>query len=184
MKYTKFSDIPQFTSSGNYRVNMGLEYAVDHIFNDWMTDPLMKLNINPDFQRIHRWTRKKQVAWIEFILKGGRTGRELFFNHTSWMHFKEGSEFVLVDGKQRLEAARAFIHNEIPAFDTLYKDYTDKLRLINTDLIINVNNLKTRSEVLQWYIDLNAGGVPHTKKEIEKVRELLEKEKEGDEKEK
>jgi hypothetical protein len=42
-----------------------------------------------------------------------------------------------------------------------------------------VNELKTRREVLQWYLDLNAGGVVHTTKEIERVRELLAKEGEG-----
>lgn len=32
---------------------------------------------------------------------------------------------------------------------------------------VNVNDLKTEKEVLQWYVDMNAGGTPHTKEEIE-----------------
>ena len=36
-----------------------------------------------------------------------------------------------------------------------------------------VNDLKTRKEVLQWYVDLNAGGTVHTEAEIDKVRKLL-----------
>lgn len=179
MKYTKFSDIPQFTSVGNYSVNMTLNYTVKHVLGEWVNDPLLKLNINPDFQRIHCWTKRRQIEWIEFILKGGRSGRELFFNHPDWMNFRSSveGEFVLVDGKQRLEAARAFIENEIPAFGSYFKEFTDPRYLNLNNLTINVNNLKSRKEVLQWYIDLNTGGVPHTKKEIEKVKELLEKEK-------
>lgn len=83
---------------------------------------------------------------------------------------------VLVDGKQRLEAVRRFLENEIPAFGVFYNDYEDKWRLGNFDFIIVVNNLKTRREVLQWYVDLNAGGTPHTDDEINKVHALMEKE--------
>jgi len=41
---------------------------------------------------------------------------------------------------------------------------------------INVNDLQTRAEVLQWYIDFNSGGVVHTAEEIARVKALLEKE--------
>jgi len=78
----------------------------------------------------------------------------------------------LVDGKQRFEAARKFMRNEISVFGSLYRDFTDHLPL-QVSFSINVNNLKTRAEVLQWYIDLNAGGVAHTDDEISKVRAML-----------
>ena len=41
--------------------------------------------------------------------------------------------------------------------------------------ILNVNDLKTEKEVLQWYIDMNAGGTPHSSEEIQRVREMIEK---------
>jgi hypothetical protein len=45
---------------------------------------------------------------------------------------------------------------------------------LNTNtLIIHVNNLKTEKEVLQWYIDMNAGGTPHTTEEIDRVKKLI-----------
>ena len=48
-------------------------------------------------------------------------------------------------------------------------------RYLNANtLIIHVNNLKTKKEVLQWYIDMNAGGTPHTTKEIERVKKLID----------
>lgn len=41
-----------------------------------------------------------------------------------------------------------------------------------------VNELATRAEVLQWYIELNTGGTPHADAEIARVRSLLEAERE------
>lgn len=40
-------------------------------------------------------------------------------------------------------------------------------------MILNVNNLKSEKEVLQWYIDMNAGGTPHTNEEIERVKQMI-----------
>ncbi len=41
-------------------------------------------------------------------------------------------------------------------------------------MYLNVNDLKTEKEVLQWYVDMNAGGTPHTDKEIERVKRMIE----------
>ena len=41
---------------------------------------------------------------------------------------------------------------------------------------MNINNLQTRKEVLQWYIELNSGGTVHTDAEIDRVKKLLRKE--------
>lgn len=40
----------------------------------------------------------------------------------------------------------------------------------------NIASLKTRKEVLQWYLDFNIGGTIHTEEEISKVKKLLLKE--------
>ena len=37
-----------------------------------------------------------------------------------------------------------------------------------------MNDLKTEKEVLQWYIDMNAGGTSHSKEEIDRVKKMLE----------
>ena len=39
---------------------------------------------------------------------------------------------------------------------------------------MGINNLKTRGQVLEWYLQLNDRGVVHTKEELDKVRRLLE----------
>jgi O-glycosyl hydrolase len=70
------------------------------------------------------------------------------------------------------------MNNQIPAFGTCYKDFTGRLPT-DADLILNINNLQTEAEVLQWYIDLNAGGTPHTNNEIKRVKHMLEISKNG-----
>ena len=76
---------------------------------------------------------------------------------------------------QRITAAQRFVHNEIQVFGSYFKEYEDKLRLANdATMILNVNNLKSEKEVLQWYIDMNAGGTPHTNEEIERVKKMIE----------
>ena len=47
---------------------------------------------------------------------------------------------------------------------------------LDVDLLFNVNNLKTKAEVLVWYIEFNTGGTVHTEEEINKVKMLLENE--------
>ena len=59
-------------------------------------------------------------------------------------------------------------------FGSYFKEYTDSPRIVMDTIRVNINDLKTRREVLQWYIDMNAGGTPHSKEEIDRVRGLLE----------
>lgn len=54
-------------------------------------------------------------------------------------------------------------------------DFEDKIPR-DIDLKLNINNLQTRREVLQWYIELNSEGTIHTDAEIDRVKELLRKE--------
>ena len=168
----KFKEIPKFTRVGSWQANMEWKY-----FIEWIDENIKENNIqlNPDFQRGHVWTEEQQTAYIEFRLRGGTTGKLIYLNCPGWMGDFRG-DFVCVDGLQRITAIQRFMNNEIKAFDTYYKDFEDKLPR-DLDMIVNVNNLKTRKEVLQWYIEMNNGGTPHTKEEINRVKILLETEK-------
>lgn len=176
-----FRDIPQYTRSGSYEVDMSLDYVYETVIKEWAAGKEQvgrNLELNPDFQRGHVWTKAKKSAWIEHTLRGGVSGKVIYLNHPGWMNSFEG-DFVLVDGKQRLDAIAAFMENKIKAFGTYYKDYTDRLHALS-GIKVNVNDLKTRAEVLQWYLDLNTGGVVHTNAEIKKVQVLLEAELKGE----
>lgn len=172
-KITKFADIPQFTRDGNYQVNIDIRRIPQWIKNE---QEEMNLQLNPTFQRGHVWTEEQQIAWLEFFLKGGKSGNEVYFNCPSW-HYQvksgEYDDYVCVDGLQRLTAICKFINNEIKVFGSYFKEFEDPRMANQHTLIVNVNDLKTEKEVLQWYIDMNAGGTPHTKDEIERVKRML-----------
>lgn len=171
----KFRDIPQFTRMGSYAVNIPWPYLEEQLAHYAESG----LDLDPDFQRAHVWTEDKQVAYVEYILRGGKSSRIIYFNCKGWMRSFDGL-VILVDGKQRLEAVRRFLNNEIKAFGYKLSEFEDDLPgMCGPDFIFHVNDLNTRAEVLQWYIDLNSGGVVHTEEEINKVKELLKKEREG-----
>jgi len=171
-KITKFADVPAYTRQGCYTVNVPWKYLPENIHR-WQTEHgSALLDLEPDFQRGHVWTVPQQVAFVEYVLRGGMSGRYIYFNCAGWMHDFRGP-FVIVDGLQRITAALDFLNNKIQAFGSYYKEFTDTLNISDAQFIFNVNNLKTRQEVLQWYIQMNEGGTPHTPEEIEKVRNLL-----------
>jgi uncharacterized protein with ParB-like and HNH nuclease domain len=177
----KFSDIKPFTRDGDYEVNIGLKY-LETTLKDY--EESYGLELNPDFQRGHVWTEDQQIAFVEFFLKGGKTARVMYFNCPSFSRsIKENdSPMVCVDGLQRLTALRRFLNNEIKVFGLYLDDFEDKdimLRKIG-NLRFNINNLQTKKEVLQWYLDFNTGGTVHSKEEIERVEKLLEEEKQNE----
>jgi len=169
-----FQSIPFFTPNGSYEIDVSLNHLVRSI-EGYKQE--YNLDMDPDFQRGHVWTQEQQIRFIEFILRGGRSARIIYFNHPAW-HRGDVTRhrLVLVDGKQRLNAALRFMNNEIPAFGHLRSEYTDQPDYIRSSLRFCINDLKTRRQVLQWYLDLNTGGVVHTSDEIEKVKALLAQE--------
>ena len=173
MKHTRFQDIPQFTRWGSYHVDVDWSY-LERNLSRWDED--YGVELDPDFQRAHVWSETQQIRYIEFCLRGGKSGREIYWNCPTFGGSHETHLIVLVDGKQRLNAVLRFMRNEIPVFGSLRNEYTDSPRLQHGRFSFNVNDLMTRAEVLQWYIDLNDGGVAHTSEEIKKVKALLAKE--------
>lgn len=167
----KFNEIQQFTSNGHYAADVAWVQMLDAL------DRYVKmgLSMNPDFQRGHVWDESKQIAFVEFMLRGGKSAGNIYFNHPGWQSSYKGV-FVLVDGKQRLEAARRFLLDEFPVFGHVRSEFQGRMPY-SVGFKFCVNNLKTREQVLQWYLDLNTGGVVHTSDEIEKVQNLLAEEK-------
>ena len=156
-----------------------MDYPLSY-FEKWLKEEEEEagLQLNPDFQRGHVWTEAQQIAYIEFLLRGGKTRRDVYLNNPEWHHERPESDYkdyVCVDGLQRITAITRFIQNEIPAFGTLYKDFEDKLPLINDTIRVHVNDLPTKRDVLQWYIEMNESGTPHSAAEIERVKRLMDK---------
>jgi len=174
----KFTDIPQFTKNPGYSVDISWYFLATHYAREVVE---YGLDVNPDFQRTYVWTLEQKVRYIEFILRGGMTGKDLYLNCPGHKFGRVGTQYgeegyyVLVDGKQRLDAVLGFMNNEFPIFGGNYRrDYTDIPHILTARFRWNVNDLATRQEVLQWYIDLNSGGTIHSPDEIERVRRLKE----------
>jgi hypothetical protein len=172
-----YQDIPQFTIKLNYRICAPLDYLEDMLerYKKNQEDIGYKFELIPDFQRGHVWTEKQQIAFVEYIFRGGDSGREIYFNHGHWTSdYKD--DMVLVDGLQRITACLRFLRNEIPIFGCKRNEIEGKIGM-SIYLYFNVNNLKTRTQVLTWYLEMNSGGTVHTEDDLNKVKKLLEIEK-------
>jgi hypothetical protein len=178
-KYS-YNDIPSYTRHSSYSVNVewaGIERTIEGYIKDY------NLNLDPEFQRAHVWNEGRQVKYVEYCLRGGHSSKDLYFNCIGWN--ADPGEYVIVDGKQRLEAVRKFMRNELEIFHNKelknkkplkFEDFGDRPRMIKSTFIWHINDLGTYKEVLQWYLDLNEGGVAHTTEELNRVIGLLKNE--------
>lgn len=171
-EYLSFRDIVKLPKA-HYRINVLWTGVEVHIANAQKRHP--KLDLEPDFQRAHVWTREQQVKYVEYILQGGELGKNLVFNCPGWLYTDDGP-YVIVDGKQRLEAVRSFLRNDFEVFGQYCKRFGNLGGMTGPEFIWCVGNLNTREEILRLYLNINAGGTPHTQEELQRVRELLHKE--------
>ena len=172
-KPLRFRDIPKLTKCSGYSVDVSWNY-LEKMLDGYREYP-NGLDLDPDFQRGHVWTEDQQRAYVEFCLMGGRGSKTLLFNSVNFNRGSAEPEVIeLVDGKQRLTAVLRFLHNELPVFGGhYYRDYTDRLDTFDATFHFMINDLPTREAVLKWYLELNDGGTPHTKEEIDKVKKML-----------
>jgi len=170
MQIKTFKDIPQFPFS-SYKVNIGWDYLekwIESHQRDGIT-----LDMNPFYQRGYVWTDKQKIAYIEYQLRGGFSGKDIFWNCPTWMNFKENNVVSLVDGKQRLSAVLDFLHNKIKVFNLKFSEFEDNLHTVRHDFIFHINNLQTEKEVVEWYLGLNTGGSIHTEKDLKPALDYL-----------
>jgi hypothetical protein len=167
-KFIRLCELPKRIEFGNYKTDVSIRYLKKNI-EEFISD--YGLDLNPNFQRGHVWTNEQRVKFIEFLLEGGKPS-PILLNHTNWMKFSKSKDdkFVIVDGLQRLTALLMFIDDELTVYNEFKYSYFDN---VSISVQIYVNNLKTDKEVLKWYLELNEGQTPHTKEELERVRQLL-----------
>ena len=138
----RFADIPQFPTA-HYEVDVGWDYLEEHLENYAAYD----LQLDPDFQRAHVWTRAQQIAYTEYTLMGGEVARNVTFNCPGWGgRARQVGPMQLVDGKQRIEAARAFMRDEFPAFGHLRSEYVDRLDIVRMRFRFRICALESRAE--------------------------------------
>ena len=147
-----------------------------------------KVDLNPIFQRGHVWTREQQVAYIENFLRSPQTVNKTIYMNDLFIYGSAGKvtdennmvagKIVCLDGLQRLTAALDFIHGKFTVFGGVsYDDILNspsRTRILNECVFdINYLLLSNNKEVIDFYVDFNAGGTPHTKEEIERVKNLI-----------
>lgn len=171
-------EIPQLFGFGNYKVTILFSCLLKQI-ESYKKD--VNLDLEPEFQRGYVWTQQQKEKYVEYILRGGTHGRDILFNYPSWS--KEISplekdpilnRMVIVDGKQRLSAVMDFLNDKLEVFGATFSQFEGTLRCTHY-LNFHVNELTTRKDILEWYLQTNDGGTIHTKEELDKVRELLKK---------
>lgn len=154
----------------SWGVDFGFRYLPKAV-EEWTQE--YGLDLDPDFQRGHVWTVEQQAAFIEYVLSGGPSGRDLYFACEGWSRIELKSRISIVDGKQRLTAVLAFLADKLPVRGKLRSEWTGVMReLTGARFRFNVADVD-RAATLRWYLALNAGGTPHTADEIERVRALL-----------
>lgn len=168
----KWNEIPKFQEFGLINsINFGFISYVDFI-----KEQIEKYNLqlDPDFQRGHVWNEEQQIKYIEFILRGGKSGRDFYFNHN-----RDNNEYICVDGLQRTMAIIKFIDGEIKVFNQYFEEFgftcleAGVQPLPEFRVNVYINYLEKQKEILEWYVDMNAGGTPHTEEEIERVKKMI-----------
>ena len=166
------NEVSKLKGFGNYQVDTRM-FDLDKKLKEWIKED--GLELNPYFQRGHVWSNDQKIEFVEFILKGG-TCPPLVFNHPGWLGSFEG-KFYCVDGLQRISAILAFLNGELAVFKGHNRQDIEGIdkELKRIHVKIFINNLKNDREVLDWYLELNGGGTPHTQDELSRVKALRDK---------
>lgn len=155
---------------------------LESAFEDWEKYH-GSVDFNPDFQRGHVWTKGQQIHFMENWLRGlvQGPGRVLQFNCPTWQRDKPTGDLPTgvqcIDGLQRLTAARAFMAGEIKPFGFSLEELAQTQYRLKNHLLfrftVKVHEFTHRKDILQYYLDINSGGTPHSDDELKRVRDLL-----------
>lgn len=141
------------------------------------------LDLIPEFQRGHVWSQEQQIAFIEGMLRNTVKGSGLVieFNAPSWRGSQAAGdlseEIQVIDGLQRLTSVRLFMDGKLHPFGLSVSDLKgtefNPARSI-FGLKFAVHSFCWKKDLLQYYIDINSGGTPHSQEEILRVKKLME----------
>lgn len=149
--------------------------------NEWLEREAQNVehgvDLCPDFQRGHVWNEERQIKFIENVFRkivddGGLTFR---FNCPTWREDKDGDlidQIVCIDGLQRLTSIKRFTNNEFSVCGYFFKDLPRRIKIRELNVFIQMYDFQNRKELLQFYLDVNFGGIPHTHAEFERVTAL------------
>lgn len=139
-------------------------------------------NLTPDFQRGHAWSRQQQERFVEALIRGALPPSSMLiqFNCPHWENSSYTGdlprEIQCIDGLQRLTALRKFLSGDIRAFGFAIDEFAGTrfdLRQPLWTVKLAIHSFQSKAQLLQFYLDLNGGGTPHTPEELARVRKML-----------
>lgn len=179
------------------------QYATQHVkmdirhLKDWMAQfegipsnysyENVLLELNPEFQRGHVWKLNQQIAFVENLLRGIDINKTIRFNDLTMRPYDDADDIlknkiICIDGLQRLTAIIDFVdgkykvfNNQLSYDDILnHPDKASMRRIFNSALLqFEFLQITSYKEVLEYYIDLNFGGVAHTPADIQIAKDIL-----------
>lgn len=169
----KFSDIKKFPFA-SYRCDLSWAYLESNLDSYSSRCGGSGLILQPDYQRGYVWNEGQQIAYVEYILRGGTSGKDIYFNGPRW---PQGANVALecVDGQQRIGAALAFLKDKIKAFGHYRSEFEDRIGMLDAGFFMHVTEITDRAELVRWYIHLNTGGSVHTDADLAPAYQLLAK---------
>ncbi|WOE40724.1 DUF262 domain-containing protein [Acinetobacter chinensis] len=138
------------------------------------------IDFNPDFQRGHVWTEQQQIHYLENVLRRivDESGLTIRFNNPVWSDTEITGDLpeqtVCIDGLQRITAIRKFIKGELNVFGIKHDELPIRVILRDLRIVIQLYEFKNKKDLLQFYLDLNSGGTAHTEVELNRVRSLMD----------
>lgn len=159
----------------------GFNYLETWIHQESNEGAKFGIELNPDFQRGHVWTEQQQAHYIENVLRRivDESGLTIRFNCPSWRVDKPQDsdlkdQTVCIDGLQRLTSVRRFIAGELKVFGFDFNSLPRRVLLRDLQIVIKMYDFQYRKELLQFYLDINGCGTPHSENELSRVRGLME----------
>lgn len=148
------------------------------------------LDLNPDFQRGHVWSREQQIAFIESWIRGaiGEQARTITLNCPDFAGRDKAQDsdldgMVCLDGLQRLTAVMDFMAGKFRVFtnpdidelkDGLDYDYfTNTAYSMRTKCLrFQIYYMQKKADLLNYYLAFNSGGTPHSTEELARIRQM------------
>lgn len=170
--------------SSNYAVSIELHHLERQLerYDSEAKKDGGELKLNPDFQRGHVWSLEKQISYIENLIRGVapiniKFNCAKFIDYHAKVTGMNGFDMVCVDGLQRMTAVLSFMKGDFKIFDNAH----DVNSLAGTPFAIRrysflfeIYDIRDYGDLIQFYIDLNTGGVVHSNEEIDRVKKLQE----------
>lgn len=163
---------PEWQSEHNKDI---LTYRLKSFLKDFIDD-------SPVYQRGLVWTLEQKQAFI-IALYEFRTTLEVVTTYLEDDVISDdfSNKWVIIDGKQRLNAIREFLEGEFAVDGYLFKDLPEEEQNFLQYLSIKVtriyvgNNFAplTLDDQIRWFLWLNDTGTPVSKEHLAKVRNMV-----------